>query len=43
VLKALAAEFGSRTLDVDTARHGLAHAAFDLIQLHLKEVSTAKA
>ena len=39
VLKALAAEFGHRVLDCDTARHGLAHASFTLIQMHLKEVS----
>jgi hypothetical protein len=33
VLNALAAESGDRPLDVGTARHGLAHPAFDLIQL----------
>lgn len=36
VLKALA--FGDRVLDAGTARHGLAHAAFTLIQMHLREV-----
>jgi len=39
VLKALAAEFGDRVLDADTARHGLAHAGFTLIEMHLREVS----
>jgi hypothetical protein len=38
VLKAQAAEFGDRVLDADTARHGLAHAAFMLIEMHLREV-----
>jgi hypothetical protein len=41
VLKALAVEFEGRVLDADTARHGLAHAAFTLIEMHLREISAA--
>jgi hypothetical protein len=39
VLKALATAFGDRPLDTDTARRGLSHAAFDLIQLELGEAA----
>jgi hypothetical protein len=38
VLRALSTAFGNRPLDVNVARRGLAQAAFELIQLHLKEV-----
>ncbi len=43
VLKALAAEFGDRVPDADTARHGLAHAAFTLREMHLREVASSPA
>ena len=32
-------KFGDRPLDVDTARRALSLAGFDLIQIHLREVS----
>lgn len=39
VLKAIAEKFGDRPLDVDTAKKGLAHAGFTLIEMHLREVA----
>jgi len=32
---------GLQCVDADTARHGLAHAAFTLIEMHRREVSAA--
>ena len=37
VLTAIVYAFGDRPLDVDTARKGLAHAGFELIQIALRE------
>lgn len=39
VLKAIAETFGDRPLDVETAKKGLAHAGFTLIEMHLREVA----
>jgi hypothetical protein len=38
VLRALSTAFGDRPLTEDVARRGLANAAWEIIQLHLKEV-----
>jgi hypothetical protein len=37
VLQAIVGAFGDKPLDIDTARKGLAHAGFELIQLALRE------
>jgi len=42
VLRTLGTGFGNRPLDVDTARRGLANAAYSLIELHLREVARGK-
>lgn len=42
VLRTIGTAFGNRPLDVDTARWGLANAAFTLIELHLREVDKGK-
>jgi hypothetical protein len=39
VLRAIAEAFDGRPLNIDVARKGLAMAAFDMIQMHLKEAS----
>lgn len=39
VLRAIATEFDGRPLDADTARHGLAHAAHELINVELRAVA----
>jgi hypothetical protein len=39
VVKAIVREFGDRTLDIDTARHGLALAAERLVMAHMREVA----
>ena len=41
VLTVIVERFGHRVLTIDTARSALAHAAFDLVQAHLKEVAAA--
>lgn len=42
-LRMLVAEFGRRPMDGDTARHGLAHAAHELITLELRTVAATAA
>jgi hypothetical protein len=41
VLTVIVERFGHRVLTIDTARSALAHAAFDPIQAHLKDVAGA--
>jgi len=41
VLEAIAAKFEGRLLDCHTARHGVAHAAFTLIEMELRKGSAA--
>jgi len=43
VKEALLTAFGDRHLDIEVARRALAHAAFDLIELHLREVGARPA
>lgn len=42
VKEALLTSFGDRPLDPEVARRGLAHAAFDLIQLQLEEAARTR-
>ncbi len=41
MLTVIVERFGHRVLTIETARSGLAGAAFDMIQAHLKEVAAA--